>query len=519
MRMRVSQIVILLALAVVLGVPWLVRPPAAERPADARTLVVLTPHNDQIRYEFGEAFRRWHEREYGETVLIDWRTPGGTSVIRRQLESEFRAALEQGRVVPGEPTPAGTISTDLFFGGGSYDHSMVDRGVSFVPVGASEAISVSMSEPIGLSEEELEAVYGEENRVGAAVIYDPDQAWVGTALSGFGIVYNRDVLREIGLPDPVSWHDLLDPRYMGWLAMADPRHSGSVETTYDSILNNFGWDEGWRILRGMSANARYFANASTKPPIDVARGEAAAGVAIDFYGRFQAQAMLREGETPETGRVGYVDPPGVTFIDPDPITLLRGAPNPELARRFIRFTLTKEGQALWQLPARERVAGVAGGLGGDGLGPEQYELRRMPVHRAFYEEPLFGRMIDRVDPYEVASTVDSRGWRSSIKPMMSAFGIDTHQRLVMAWRALHEMPEGPAREGLFERFHSMPEHTLLDGSVLPFTEEHYRAIRSDWRERERIGRMGETLIAYQRFFRELYAEVVREARTAGAVSQ
>ncbi|MGP1345858.1 MAG: ABC transporter substrate-binding protein [Phycisphaerales bacterium] len=517
--MRASQIIILVALALVLGIPWLVRPPSAEIPPGARTLIVLTPHNDQIRSEFARAFRAWHEREYGEPVVIDWRTPGGTSVIRRQLESEFRAALEQGRIAPDEPTPPGTMSADLFFGGGSYDHTQVKNGVSFVPEGADEAISVTMSEPIGLSEDELRAVYGDENLIGAAVVYDPEQHWLGTALSGFGIVYNRDVLDSLGLSDPSSWNDLTAPEYSGWLALADPRHSGSVETTYDSILNNFGWDEGWRILRAMSANARYFANSATKPPIDVARGEAAAGVAIDFYGRFQAQAMMREGETPETARVGYVDPPGVTFIDPDPVTLLRGAPHPELARRFIRFVLSVEGQALWQLPARE---GLAEEVPGDGLGPLQHELRRMPVHRAFYEPPLFDRLIDRVDPYQTASTVGYKGWRSAIKPMMSSFGIDSHERLVVAWRALHSeagralRPE--RRAELMDRLFAMPTHTMLDGTTLPFDEQNYRAIRGDWRERERIGRMGETLIEYQHFFRDLYDGIVEEVRNPGAAS-
>lgn len=512
--MRLSQILILAALAVVLGVPWLVRPPAAEIPAGARTLIILTPHNDQIRYEFAQAFAAWHQREFGEPVVIDWRTPGGTSTIRRQLESEFRAALEQGRIKPDEPTPAGTISTDLFFGGGSYDHSQVKRGVAFVPDGADEPIQVTMAEPVGLSDEELQAVYGDENRVGAAVVYDPDQAWVGTALSGFGIVFNRDVLREIGLPDPDSWHHLLDPKYAGWLAMADPRHSGSVETTYDAILNNFGWDEGWKILRGLSANARYFTNSSTRPPIDVSRGEAAAGVAIDFYGRFQSQAMLQPGQTAEESRVGYVDPPGVTFIDPDPVTLLRGAPHPELARRFIRFTLTPEGQALWQLPARER--GAAASPASDGLGPERYELRRMPVRRDFFEPPMRSRMIDQIDPYAIASTVGSKGWRSAIKPMMSAFGIDTHTKLAKAWRALHALPPGPERDRLFELFYAMPQHTMLDGTVLPFNEENYGKIRGDWRQRERTGQMSETTIAYQHFFQALYDDIVRQARTAGA---
>src|SRR5690606_17069006 len=173
--------------------------------------------------------------------------------------------------------------------------------------------------------------------------------WLGTALSGFGIVYNRDVLEELGLPEPESFDDLTAFGYFNLLALADPRMSGSVTTTYESILNNQGWDSGWRTLREMAANSRYFATSSTRPPIDVSQGDAAAGLAIDFYGRGQAQEVMAAGETAETSRVGYVDPKGAVYIDADPVSILRGGPSPELAQRFVEFLLTDEAQALWQM--------------------------------------------------------------------------------------------------------------------------------------------------------------------------
>src|SRR5438874_1068181 len=32
--------------------------------------------------------------------------------------------------------------------------------------------------------------------------------WFGTAFTSFGIIYNRDVDRYLGLPDPQTWSDL-----------------------------------------------------------------------------------------------------------------------------------------------------------------------------------------------------------------------------------------------------------------------------------------------------------------------
>src|SRR5439155_12003894 len=64
---------------------------------DAATLVVITPHNLDIRREFAHAFSRWHARKYGRRVTIDYRVPGGTNDIRRQLEHTYRGFQRAGR--------------------------------------------------------------------------------------------------------------------------------------------------------------------------------------------------------------------------------------------------------------------------------------------------------------------------------------------------------------------------------------------------------------------------------------
>src|SRR5205085_10304615 len=56
--------------------------------------------------------------------------------------------------------------------------------------------------------------------------------WFGTALSSFGIVYNKDVLRTLGLPEPKTWADLADPHYRNWLVLADPTRSGVAKAVF-----------------------------------------------------------------------------------------------------------------------------------------------------------------------------------------------------------------------------------------------------------------------------------------------
>lgn len=504
---------IFFALAVVIGVPFAVRPPEATAPKGAERLVIITPHIEPIRVEFSRGFDEWHRRNFGTPAVIDWRVPGGTSDIQKQLKAVYEKAITSGQLLPSGELATGfpPMPFDLFFGGGTYEHGETKKGVKARPPSSDKDISLSMSVSAGLAQAALDECFG-ENALGSGFLYDPPdsskndpgQFWIGTAASGFGIVYNRDLLETFNLPEPDAWEDLCAPGLTGWIALADPRQSGSVATLYDSVLNNHGWEKGWRILREMGANARYFTNSSPKVPIDVSQGEAVMGVAISHYGRYQAQMVMRAGETPETSRVGYVDPPGVVYVDADPISLMRGGSNPVVARRFIDFCLSEEGQALWQFHARESA---------DGLGPHQFELRRMPLRRSMYTK-YRDRMIDKVSPFEIASTVKEKGWRSAVAPMMGAFAIDTHSEIKRAWDAMNAArARGAPAERLaaIERaFYAFPDW-IIDGKPVPFTEANYKAIRAAWKDAESKGEMPAIKAAWISFFRHQYAEVERLA--------
>lgn len=421
--------VILLMLAALIGIPMAVRPDVAEdgSPTAALKLIILSPHNEQIRWEFGRGFDRWHRREYGEAVSVIWNTPGGTSDIRRMLQSQYRADLLNGGARVGG-------SADLVFGGGSYEFGELKKPITVEVDG--ETRSTTIIEPVPFSTEELEGWYG-ENSIGDQKLHDPDKHWFGTALSGFGIVFNRDRLRELGVEQPSHWEDLCNPRLRSWVALVNPAQSGSVTTAFAAIIQRHGWTRGWQILRRMAANARYFSGSSPKGPIDVGLGDAAVGVCIDFYGRFQAQALTEAGAG---DRVGYVDPAGETVIDPDPIALLRGAPSPELAVRFIRYCLTDEAQSLWQFRRNDDR---------DGLGPEKFELRRLPITRSFYER-YAERCIDQVDPFAIAAVMEPPvgDYRSFVVSLFAAMAVDSRHELQRAWDAIVTHPAYPDSGGI-----------------------------------------------------------------------
>ncbi len=522
--MNLYRVFVLLSFAVVLGVPFAFRPTEAKVPAGAERLVIITPHGDPIRTEFSIAFDRWHRARFNVPAVIDWRVPGGTSEIRKQLQAIYTRAVRDGQIKPDGSLAFGSMPFDLLYGGGTFEHGQMKRGVKAIPPGGDKEVSVPIAAPAGFEQAQLDEWFG-ENAVGSGLLYEPEQYWIGTALSGFGIAFNRDVLKRLSLPEPRSWEHLTDARYVGWLGLADPRASGSVLTTFESIMNEYGWERGWRTLRAMGANARYFANSSPKVPLDVGSGDAAAGLAIDYYGRYESQALMKPGETPETARVGYIDPPGEVFIDTDPITLLRGGANPIIAKRFIEFTLTEEGQALWNFPVKSGDSSLSLPQASSPkpqaqLGPEQYELRRMPVRRMMYEKHA-GVMIDKVNPFEIASTTKPKGWREAIGLMMGAFSIDIHPEQVAAWRALNSAKAAahPRAAEMEQLFYSMPTHRLTvknaDGTSetkeLPLNPENYKAIAADWADAKKTGRLDSIRVRYMAFFRAQYAAIVRMA--------
>ena len=104
---------ILPPLAAVVAAPLVLRDTGTESAIEADVrLEIITPHNETIRREFGEAFAAYWEEKTGQSVYVNWRVPGGTSEIVRVLGSSYEAAKEQEKE---------GIGIDIFFGGGAYD--------------------------------------------------------------------------------------------------------------------------------------------------------------------------------------------------------------------------------------------------------------------------------------------------------------------------------------------------------------------------------------------------------------
>jgi ABC-type Fe3+ transport system substrate-binding protein len=489
-----KRFLIVFALVAIVALPFVLRPKRATPENADVTLVLVTPHNEAIRQEFGAAFKAWYKARTGKTVFMDWRVLGGTTEIARFLEGEYvssfqnhwerrlgkpwsaeiQSGFQDGRLPANAPAivreaRAAFMASDvgcgidLFFGGGTFDFARQALAGRIVDAG------ILQRHPEWFADSVIPRIFAGEE------YWDAQGRWFGCVLSSYGIVFNRDSLRRLGIErPPQQWDDVTDARYFREVALCDPTKSGSIAKAFENIIQQQiqrrltalnvgapadssgaieaqavreGWIEGLRLMQRVGANARYFTDTSQKPPIDVASGNCAVGLCIDFYGRQQEEAVRRRDDNSD--RLGFVAPVGGTVSSVDPIALLRGARNREVAVAFIEFVLSLDGQKLWNFKP-----GTPGG-------PQHFALRRLPLRKDFYlnaewrdlrsdpEATPFGERDQLIYRYE---------WTGGIFREM-AFIIrvicqDTHPELKRAWAAIIAAPE-PAKSRALAELHDL----------------------------------------------------------------
>jgi ABC-type Fe3+ transport system substrate-binding protein len=467
-----------LAPLVLLAIPLALREHHVATATKALPLVIITPNNEAIRTEFSRAFSAFAVRELGHDVEIDWRTPGGMSDISKLINEQYtavaaarlpgfdRATFNNPKAVDADARKAFLaselgIDIDLLFGGGEFENRILAEKGYLVDAGLLQAMPEIFRDDVI------------PQKLAGEIIYDAQGRYYGTALSSFGICYNPDrfqalrssSLRANGSLDeqrtvPLkSWDDLAHPALLGHLVMADPTKSGSVAACYVMIIQeqlaravknggatfatataeqlDSGWRQGLTLMKAMVGNARLVTDSASKIPRDVGRGDAIAGMCIDFYGRSEAEWTRQESGHE---RVVFVTPQGGTSISADPIALLRGAPHRAEAVAFMRFVLSVDGQRLWNY----RV--------GEPGGPQRYALRRWSVRRdLFTPEHLALSSDPGENPFELARSFHfNSAWTAPyfdlIRSTMKAVVIDPREELQDAWRVIiaADRPASPA---------------------------------------------------------------------------
>ncbi len=360
------------------------------------TLVIMTPHPNEVTKEFETAFVAHCREKLARAVTIEWRDLDvGTEGQSRFIMNRF------------ELQPKG-IGIDLFFGGGIDPYRTLKAKGCLAP---HKAANIDDIPP----------------KILGVDLYDKDHMWYGAALSSFGILYNKVVLKKAGIPEPKTWEDMADPRLIRMVRLADPSRSGSALAIYEIILQAYGWERGLGVMTLMAANGRgTFSSSSSQVVGEVAKGEYAMGPAIDYYGLSKI-AEVGEDE------LGFVLPAKLTVITPDPVAILKGAPNMELAKLFVDFVLSEDGQKIWMFDK-----------GSEG-GPAKYNLMRMSVLPGFHKK-YRDRIKLKQSPFDMTDafthdSVKGSARRQVVIDLIKSTLIDPQRELCKSWQAIQKSPK------------------------------------------------------------------------------
>ena len=147
-------------------------------------------------------------------------------------------------------------------------------------------------------------------------------------------MYNRDRFeREMaprGIKPPATWDDLLNPAFKGQVVLPNPVTTGGGFIFVAAQIFRFGnEDRAFEWLKQLAANATLIP-ASPAAITLVSRGEALLGV---NWGHDIRAMAVNQGFPVE-----LVFPPD-TATEIGGVSIIKGGPNPEGARRFVDFML------------------------------------------------------------------------------------------------------------------------------------------------------------------------------------
>jgi ABC-type Fe3+ transport system substrate-binding protein len=247
------------------------------------------------------------------------------------------------------------------------------------------------------------------DKIGEYPINDPDGYYYGQALAGYGLMWNTRYMKANKLPEPKEWADLIKPVYFSHVATSSPSRSGTTHLTVETILQGEGWTEGWRQVLQIAGNCAAITERSFGVPDGVNNGQFGIGIVIDFFG-----LSARASGFP----IEFVYP-SVTSLVPANIGLIANAKNPELAKKFIAFALSTEGQQLLFDPKISRLPVL----------PAMYE--KAP---AGYPNPFGGKITAKVkfDP----GLSQSRYY--VVNSLFDHTITFRHKELVAATKAIHD---------------------------------------------------------------------------------
>jgi len=164
----------------------------------------------------------------------------------------------------------------------------------------------------------------------------PDNMWQGVTLLTVAFAVNQKKMAELKLPPPRSWADLIEPKYKGHVVMSNPSTSGTAYLLLASHAARLGEDRMWQYYDALDKNLSQVTKSGGAPGRMAASGETPIGVALAY----EVEVAKKQGAPIDV--IWPSDGVPWTF---EANGLVKGAKNPQNARRFLDWAVAKSAMA------------------------------------------------------------------------------------------------------------------------------------------------------------------------------
>ncbi|MDO4430672.1 MAG: ABC transporter substrate-binding protein [Lonepinella koalarum] len=159
------------------------------------------------------------------------------------------------------------------------------------------------------------------------------------SLSGYGMLLNTEVLGKQQVSLPQSWLDLARPEMQGLVIISSPTRSDTNHIMLETILQQFGWEQGWALLNQIMANVGTISSRSFGVVDKIQAGLGGVGITIDHY----ANLLTAQKTSQNSLEFRYFSD---FTLSPTFIAINKHSSNQQQAVQFIQFLQSQAGQAV-----------------------------------------------------------------------------------------------------------------------------------------------------------------------------
>jgi len=184
----------------------------------------------------------------------------------------------------------------------------------------------------------LEPYAAKDSNLIPARFKHPENAWQGVTLLTVAFAVNQKKMAELKLAPPKSWTDLLDPKYKGHIVMSNPSTSGTAYLLLASHVTRLGEDKAFAYYEALDKNLSQVTKSGGAPGRMAASGETPIGIALAY----EVEVAKKQGAP-----IDVIFPSDGVAWTFEADALVKGAKNPQNARRFLDWAISKSAMTAY----------------------------------------------------------------------------------------------------------------------------------------------------------------------------